>query len=73
MYQHKEGKIRGFSQRYHLTKLVYYEEHEDVYHAIIREMRIKRWRRSWKLALIREENPRLEDLSRGWYDGEMPD
>lgn len=61
--EHKEGKIEGFSQKYHCTKLVYYEHHLQASDAIAREKQIKRWRRSKKEFLIRLMNPHWKDLS----------
>ena len=60
--QHKEGQGAVFTRRYGTRKLVYAEEHEDVRGAIVREKRIKRWKRQWKLALIEEGNPEWCDL-----------
>ena len=62
IYQHKEKIYGGFTVKYDVNLLVYYEVHEDIYEAILREKRIKRWRRAWKLELIEKENPNWEDL-----------
>jgi putative endonuclease len=62
IYQHKEKIYGGFTAKYDVNLLVYYEVHEDIYEAILREKRIKRWRRAWKLELIEKENPNWEDL-----------
>jgi len=62
IYQHKEKIYGGFTAKYDVKLLVYYEVHEDIYEAILREKRIKRWRRAWKLELIEKENPNWEDL-----------
>ncbi len=70
MLEHKQGKIEGFSKRYHLTKLVYYEETDDVGAAIEREKQLKNWHRDWKMNLIKESNPKFEDLAAEWYDKE---
>ena len=67
MHEHKTGKIRGFSKRYNLKKLVYLEEFSEVWEAIAREKQLKNWHRAWKLNLIKQENPALEDLSAGWF------
>lgn len=66
--QHKERKIEGFTKRYNVTKLVYYETYEDVREAIMREKQIKGWLRAKKIALIESLNPKWEDLSAGWYN-----
>ena len=60
--QHKEGAFGGFSQRYGCKMLVWFEQHGDMEQAILREKRIKEWKRQWKLRLIEEMNPRWEDL-----------
>ena len=65
--QHKQKKIPGFTKRYNLTRLVYYEETNDVSEAIAREKQIKGWLRSRKIALIESMNPEWNDLSEGWY------
>lgn len=48
IYQHKNKMIKGFSSKYNLTKLVYFERFEDMENAIIREKRLKKWHRDWK-------------------------
>lgn len=60
--EHKEGKIPGFTKRYGVSKLVYWEAHEDYREAISREKKLKRWRRDWKRSLIEENNPNWADL-----------
>jgi putative endonuclease len=60
--EHKKGLVEGFSKRYKVNKLVYYEETPDVTSAIVREKRLKKWKRAWKLRLIEEENPEWRDL-----------
>jgi putative endonuclease len=68
VYQHKHKLIEGFTKRYDVTRLAYYEETQDVQTAIAREKEIKGWRRSKKLELIKSLNPAWQDLSDGWYD-----
>ena len=68
--QHKWKLIRGFTSRYNITKLVWYETFHDVEQAIESEKRIKSWRRSKKLDLIEESNPYWEDLAESWYSSE---
>jgi len=63
VYEHKEGTVKGFSSKYKVNKLVYYEETENVISAISREKCLKRWNRKWKLRLIEKENPNWEDLA----------
>ncbi|MDP1677057.1 MAG: GIY-YIG nuclease family protein [Bacteroidota bacterium] len=60
--QHKEGLIPGFTQKYKVTMLVYFEEFKDVRDAIIRETQTKRWKREWKIELIELNNPEWKDL-----------
>ncbi|HAT7072822.1 TPA: GIY-YIG nuclease family protein [Legionella pneumophila] len=57
IYQHKKGLTEGFTKRYNVHRLVYYEIHTDVYEAITREKRIKKWNRQWKINLIEQKNP----------------
>ena len=68
VYQHKHKLIEGFTEKYNVTRLAYYEETQDVQTAIAREKEIKSWRRSKKLELIKSLNPKWQDLSDGWYD-----
>ena len=62
IWQHREGRIDGFTKRYGLKTLVWYERHGTVMHAIEREKAIKRWRRKWKIELIEAANPDWKDL-----------
>jgi len=64
--EHKEFKIAGFTKRYRINRLVYYEETPNVKAALEREKQIKRWRREKKIMLIDLENPTWRDLSEGW-------
>ena len=63
--EHQQGKVEGFASRYRVRRLVYFEETRDIRSALEREKQIKSWRREKKLALIREANPKFEDLSAG--------
>ena len=65
VWQHREGLIEGFSRRYNVKILVWYEQHETMHSAIAREKAIKKWNRDWKLRLIEESNPQWRDL---WPD-----
>jgi len=67
VWQHKHKLIEGFTKRYNVTRLVYYEETPDVKAATAREKQIKGWLRRKKIALIETLNPDWEDLSDGWY------
>ena len=61
-YEHREGQLEGFTRKYAVKMLVWFEIHESVTSAIAREKAIKRWRRAWKLALIEADNPQWRDL-----------
>jgi putative endonuclease len=60
--QHREGKVVGFTQKYGVKTLVWFEWFGDVQNAIRREKQMKEWRRDWKIRLIEESNPRWVDL-----------
>ena len=62
MEEHTQGLFDGFTKRYGVKQLVYYEMHEDMDRAITREKRLKEWRRLWKLRLIEQANPEWIDL-----------
>ena len=68
VYEHKHKLIEGFTKRYNLTWLAYYETTEDVGAAIAREKQIKAWRREKKVALIVSANRQWRDLAVDWYD-----
>jgi putative endonuclease len=67
VFEHKNGVKDGFTKRYGLHLLVYAEECNDAYTAIQREKRFKKWPRSWKINLIRTDNPDWGDLAANWY------
>ena len=62
IYQHKNKQVFGFSAKYNLNKLIYFEQFEDMDSAILREKRLKNWNREWKNRLINEFNPSWRDL-----------
>jgi putative endonuclease len=68
VYEHKYGLNEGFTKRYHITRLAYFEVVGDVQTALAREKQIKKWRRSKKIALIKATNPTWRDLSEDWYE-----
>jgi putative endonuclease len=68
VYEHKQKLVEGFTQKYNITQLVYYEVTSDVRSAIAREKQIKGWLRSKKIALIESMNPKWKGLSEGWYE-----
>jgi putative endonuclease len=62
VYEHKNKTIGGFTARYDITRLVWYETYDDPTNAITREKELKKWRRDWKIRLIEESNPDWSDL-----------
>jgi putative endonuclease len=62
IYQHKNHTFEGFTTEHDLTILVYYETHETMNEAILREKQIKKWKREWKIRLLEEKNPKWHDL-----------
>ena len=66
IYEHKNKLIKGFTEKYNVNKLVYFEETQDVNAAIEREKEIKKWRREKKNQLVNLMNPKRDDLSSGW-------
>ena len=71
IYEHKHKLVAGFTSKYNVTQLVYYEETHDIRAAIAREKQIKGRLRKKKIALIKSVNPRWEDVSSNWYRGEI--
>lgn len=61
--EHRNGAVEGFTKKYHVDKLVWYEETGDVISAIAREKSLKKWNRQWKLNMIEAQNPEWKDLS----------
>ena len=61
-YEHREGLIKGFTKRYGLKRLVYFERYDDIRDAIQRESNLKHWPRAWKVRLILDSNPERRDL-----------
>ena len=66
VYEHKNKLVEGFTAKYNLSKLVYFEETGSIESAILREKQLKRWHRDWKINLIKENNPNFNDLSEDW-------
>jgi putative endonuclease len=66
LYQHREGRIPGFTRDHSIKLLVVYEMFETMDEAILREMRLKKWRRAWKIELIESQNLYWEDLAIGF-------
>ena len=67
VWEHKQHLVAGFTSKYDVTRLVWYEQHETMYAAIQREKAIKNWKRAWKLELIESVNPEWRDLSEELY------
>ena len=65
--EHKQKLIPGFTSKYNITMLVYYESTPDIHLAIAREKQIKGWLRARKIALIESNNPEWKDLSEAWF------
>jgi putative endonuclease len=63
VFEHKTHAIKGFTAKYDVDRLVYFEVFESIAAAIAREKKLKRWRREWKVALIERENPEWRDLA----------
>jgi putative endonuclease len=61
-YEHKEKLIEGFTKKYGVSRLVYFEQFGEIGDAIQREHRLKKWKRAWKVRLIEEKNPNWDDL-----------
>ncbi len=64
VHEHKNGLVDGFTKKYTINMLVYFETTEDIQSAITREKQLKKWERNWKLALIEKKNPEWRDLCR---------
>ncbi|MDL2200938.1 GIY-YIG nuclease family protein [Halopseudomonas aestusnigri] len=62
IWEHRNGVVSGFTQRYRIHQLVYFEQAADMLSAISREKQLKRWKRQWKINLIEQSNPAWDDL-----------
>ena len=62
IYEHKNNLAKGFTEKYKIHDLVYYEQHQEINQAILREKQMKKWKRQWKLAAIEKINPQWSDL-----------
>jgi putative endonuclease len=70
VWQHKQHEIEGFTAKYGVDRLLYFESFDDVRSAINREKQLKGWTRQKKIALIEARNPSWVDLSQEWYEGD---
>ena len=68
IFEHKFKLLPGFTKRYSVDKLVYYEEHTCRDDAFVRERQMKKWNRAWKIELIEKDNPRWNDLAADWFE-----
>jgi putative endonuclease len=62
VWEHRSGAVEGFTKEYGISRLVYFEQFEEVENAIKREKRLRKWNRAWKIRLIEENNPNWDDL-----------
>ncbi len=62
VWQHKQNLVEGFTKKYHVHTLVWYEIHEEMSGAIAREKAIKKWNRAWKIEMIEKDNPEWRDM-----------
>ena len=67
VHQHKSDLLAGFTRKYQVHRLVYFEVHENPDDAILREKRIKKWKREWKISLIEKDNPDWKRSLRGFF------
>ncbi|WP_137863025.1 MULTISPECIES: GIY-YIG nuclease family protein [unclassified Sphingomonas] len=66
IYQHRTGMLEVFTKRHGCKRLAWFEIHEEMESAIIREKQIKKWNRDWKIRLVEENNPTWRDLAEDW-------
>ena len=64
--EHRSKEMEGFSKKYNCVNLVYFEKHNDIKAAILREKQMKKWKREWKNNLIKTHNPNWTDLAQDW-------
>ncbi len=67
IYEHRTKVIHGFTSKYNITRLVWFEIYDDPISAISREKELKKWKRAWKVRLIEAQNPRWDDLYESIY------
>jgi putative endonuclease len=72
VWEHKNKLVAGFTKKYNITKLVYYEQYNDTQNALRREKRLKKYNRKWKLTLIEKHNPEWNDLYAALIDPGFP-
>lgn len=69
-FQHQSWTSKGFTGKYHVNRLVWYEQYDSIEAAIRREKQLKKWNRAWKIELIEKDNPDWEDLALRWNKAE---
>ena len=62
LFEHKNGNVDSYTKKYNVFKLIYFEEYQNIKDAISREKQLKNWHRDWKLNLIKQVNPNLEEM-----------
>lgn len=72
VYEHKNNLVEGFTKKYQVHNLVYFESYEDIKEAILKEKRLKKWNRAWKIKLINGMNPEWRDLYNSIVYGSPP-
>lgn len=72
VWEHKYKQIEGFTKKYNVSRLVYFEKYDDYWDAANRERRMKKWNRAWKIELIEKDNPDWSDLYEGLFYGMDP-
>jgi len=72
IFEHKKSLVKGFTSKYKIHTLVYYEQTEDIHAALQREKQLKKWNRRWKIELIEKDNPQWKDLSLSWFNHGSP-
>jgi putative endonuclease len=70
VFEHKNKVVDGFTKKYNIDRLIYFEQFQDINQAIIREKQIKSWRREKKINLVKFKNPKFENLAKDWFDQE---
>ncbi|WP_370170587.1 GIY-YIG nuclease family protein [Sphingobium abikonense] len=73
LHEHRNGSIAGFTRDYGIKRLMWFEQHDTMEEAILREKRLKKWNRAWKITLIEDLNPHWDDLAIGLGFDRLPD
>jgi putative endonuclease len=70
IFEHKNGLANGFTKKYNLKYLIYFEDTRNINDALAREKQLKNWHRNWKINLVKSVNPTFKDLSQSFFDAE---